>query len=241
MANPSVRGPGDLGGKRVLVVEDDPAARRVLVQALHEAGCTAFEAADGLAAVESIDRDRPDLVLLDLVLPKLDGEHVLERLRRTSDVPVIIVSARRDEDSRVEMLNLGADDYLVKPFTLRELLARVRSVVRRSDGDVSTTVSIGDVVIDRAARSASRGGERVPLTPMEFEVLARLTRNRGRIVPRTELERAIHPGGAAHAPVPAEPHEEVSNVLDVIVMRLRRKLGRDLITTRRGQGFIIDG
>jgi DNA-binding response OmpR family regulator len=241
MGNQSVRGPGDLGGKRVLVVEDDPAARRVLVQALLEAGCNAIEAADGLAALEAVGRAAPDLVLLDLGLPKLGGEHVLERLRRTSDVPVIIVSARRDEDSRVEMLNLGADDYLVKPFTLRELLARVRSIVRRSEGEVVTTVSIGDVVIDRAAKSASRDGERVPLTPLEFEVLACLTRNRGRIVPRAELERSIHPGGPASGTVPAEPHEEVSNVLDVIVMRLRRKLGNDLITTRRGQGFIVDG
>jgi two-component system OmpR family response regulator len=145
-------------------------------------------------------------------------------------VPVIVVSAKRGENDRVEALNLGADDYLTKPFTARELLARIRAVLRRSENEVTTVVTVGDVSIDLASKTASRNGERILLTPMEFDVLVYLARRRGKLVSRDLLEKVIHPD---------ESHD-VSNVIDVLVLRLRKKLGRDLITTRRGQGFIID-
>ena len=149
---------------------------------------------------------------------------------RSSAVPVIVVSARRGENDRVEALNLGADDYLTKPFTVRELLARIRAVLRRSENEVTTVIMVGDVAIDLASKTASRNGERILLTPMEFDVLLYLARRRGKLVSRDVLQKVIHPDEA----------HDVSNVIDVIVLRLRKKLGRDLITTRRGQGFIID-
>lgn len=218
---------------RILVIEDDAASRTALAQCLREELYAVFEAADGLAGLELAGRETPHLVILDLMLPKLDGIHLLEKLRQRSAVPVIVVSARRGENDRVEALNLGADDYLTKPFTVRELLARIRAVLRRSENEVTTVITVGDVEIDLASKTASRDGERIPLTPMEFDVLLYLARRRGKLVPRDLLQKVIHPD-ASHAV------SNVSNVIDVIVLRLRKKLGRDLITTRRGQGFIID-
>lgn len=225
------------GGRspRILVIDDEEAARRAVAAGVREAGYEVAEAADGQAGLEAAVRGGPDLVVLDLRLPGLDGERVLERLRQVSSVPVIVVSAKREEDDRIAALDLGADDYLVKPFTIRELLARIRAVLRRTEGESIESVSIGDVTIDVPARTASLGGARVPLTAQEFAVLECLVRHRGRIVTRAMLEEAMHPG----EPVP--PPDLVTNIVDVIVLRLRKKLGHDLITTRRGQGFIIDG
>jgi DNA-binding response OmpR family regulator len=225
-----------LGSPRVLVVDDEETARRVVAQGLREAGCEVLEAADGLAGLEAALHGKPDLVVLDLRLPGLAGERVLERLRQTSGVPVVVVSAKREEDDRVAALDMGADDYLVKPFTVRELLARIRAVLRRSDvAEATATVTLGDVTVDLPSHSACRGGSRVSLTAQEFAVLDCLVRYRGRIVTRAMLEEAIHPG----EPMPAP--DLVTNIVDVLVLRLRKKLGHDFITTRRGQGFIIDG
>ena len=218
------------------MVEDDTASRTALAQCLREEQCTVYEAADGVAGLELAGREAPQLVILDLMLPKLDGIHVLEKLRQSSAVPVIVVSARRGENDRVEALNLGADDYLTKPFTVRELLARIRAVLRRSENEVTTIITIGDVAIDTASKTASRNGERIPLTPMEFDVLLYLARRRGKLVPRDLLHKVIHPENAQDN----NNTSNVSNVIDVFVLRLRKKLGRGLITTRRGQGFIID-
>jgi DNA-binding response OmpR family regulator len=228
-----------LAHTRILVVEDGETARRMLVRGLREEGCEVLEAADGVAGLESACRDQPDLVLLDLLLPQLDGEHLLEKLRKTSDVPVIVTSVRASEDDRVEMLNLGADDYVVKPFAIRELLARIRAVLRRRTSAVTTTVTVGDLAVDFAGRSVRLEGEAVALTALEFDVLACLVRHRGRVISRAEVEAAVahsrHDAGDAGA-----DHEPGSNVVDVIVMRLRKKLGRDSIGTRRGQGFIVE-
>jgi two-component system OmpR family response regulator len=215
---------------RILVIEDDAASRAALAQCLREEQCIVFGAADGDAGLELALREPLDLVVLDLMLPKLDGIHLLEKLRQRSDVPVIVVSAKRGELDRIEALDLGADDYLTKPFTVRELLARIRAVLRRSDRDSSNIITVGDVGIDLDAKTASRHGVRIPLTPMEFEVLVFLARRRGRLVPRDQVQRLIHP----------DDTHDVSNVVDVLMLRLRKKLGRELITTRRGQGFIID-
>lgn len=219
---------------RVLVIDDEEAARRAVAEGLRQAGHDVLEAADGVVGLEAALRAGPDLVVLDLRLPGLEGERLLERLRQASAVPVIVVSAKRAEDDRVALLDLGADDYLVKPFTVRELVARIRAVLRRSEGEAATSVTVGDVTVDFPARAASRGGARVPLTAQEFTVLWHLASQRGRIVSRAALEEVLHPGESP-------PPDAVSNVVDVIVLRLRKKLGHDLITTRRGQGFIIDG
>ena len=219
---------------RLVVVDDEDSARRAVAHGLRAAGYEVLEAADGTTGLAIILEGGIDLVVLDLRLPGIDGETVLATLRRSSDVPVIVISSKRHEDDRVAVLDLGADDYLVKPFTVRELAARIRAVLRRSDGDVTAAATIGEVTIDFASGTASRGGDAVTLTAQEFALLACLVRPRGRIVSRAMLEAAIHPGET-----PLE--DAVSNVVDVLVLRLRRKLGRDLITTRRGQGFLVDG
>lgn len=219
---------------RVLVIDDEESARRAVVQGLRAAGAEVLEAADGEAGLAIARGGGVDLVVLDLRLPGMDGETVLATLRRSSAVPVIVVSSKRHEDDRVGVLDLGADDYLVKPFTVRELEARIRAVLRRGEGDGAAAIAIGDVTIDFLPRTATRAGEPVALTAQEFALLSCLVRHRGRIVSRAMLEAAIHPGESLS-------EDAVSNVVDVLVLRLRRKLGRDLITTRRGQGFIIDG
>ena len=218
---------------RVLVVEDDAGSRHRLAESLRAERCVIFEAADGVAGLEIVAREQLDLILLDLMLPRLGGEQMLTRLRGGNEVPVIVVSGKRSEDDRVAALDLGADDYLVKPFAVRELLARMRAVLRRSDAPQSV-LTLGDVTIDFGSRTARRGEEKITLTVKEFELLVHLARSRGRLVSREELDRVIHPDAS-------EPREDVSNVVDVLVLRLRKKLGRDLITTRRGQGFIVDG
>jgi two-component system OmpR family response regulator len=222
--------PGMQSSLRVLVIEDDPASRSAIVKSLRESRHTVFEAADGLTGLEIARTEPLDAVVLDLMLPRMDGIRLLRELRQTNRVPVIIVSARRTEDDRVEALDLGADDYLTKPFTARELLARLRAVVRRSDRDTASVITLGDIVIDFSAKTVSRNGARIPLTATEFGMLAALARHRGEVVPRDVLEKAIRQDGSEH----------VSNVVDVIILRLRRKLGRELIATRRGQGFIIE-
>jgi len=215
---------------RILVIEDDAASRAALTQCLREEQCVVFGAGDGVTGLDIALREPLDLVVLDLMLPRLDGIHLLEKLRQQSDVPVIVVSAKRGENDRIEALDVGADDYLTKPFTVRELLARIRAVLRRSERETSTVITVGDITIDLDAKTASRDGSRIPLTPMEFEVLVFLARRRGKLVPRDQLQKLIHP----------DEERDVSNVVDVLLLRLRKKLGRELIATRRGQGFIID-
>ena len=215
---------------RVLVIEDDTASRLAIVKGLRESRHTVFEAADGVTGLEIARAELLDAVVLDLMLPRMDGIRLLTELRRTNRVPVIVVSARRTEDDRVEALDLGADDYLTKPFTARELLARLRAVVRRTEGDSASVITLGDIVIDFSAQAVSRDGARVPLTATEFAMLAALARHRGEVVPRDTLAKSIRQDGSEH----------VSNVVDVIILRLRRKLGKELIATRRGQGFIVE-
>ena len=219
---------------RLLVIDDEDAARQAVAAGLREAGCDVLEAADGVTGLEQAMRAGVDLVVLDLRLPDLAGERVLDQLRLTSAVPVIVTSAKREEDDRVAMLDHGADDYLVKPFTVRELLARIRAVLRRSEPQ-EAVVTIGGVTIDFGSHTATCGGARVTLTAQEFAVLDCLARHRGQIVTRAMLEAVIHPGESP------PPPELVTNIVDVLVLRLRKKLGHDLITTRRGQGFVIDG
>jgi len=215
---------------RVLVIEDDEAARSATARALREHKHTVFEAADGTAGLEIATTEMLDAIVLDLMLPRMDGIALLEKLRHRSAIPVIITSAKQTENDRVDLLDMGADDYLTKPFTVRELLARLRAIIRRTEGDTTSVITIGDLSIDCRAKKVSRGAESIALTAMEFEVLAILAKHKGRIVSRALLEKAIHPNGS----------EQVSNVVDVFVLRLRRKLGNNLITTRRGQGFVIN-
>ncbi|MDQ1499775.1 MAG: hypothetical protein QOI86_3115 [Actinomycetota bacterium] len=222
--------------KTVLVVDDEPKIVDVVREYLEHAGFAVRTAGDGPAALERARALAPDLVVLDLGLPGLDGLDVARQLRRSSRVPVIILTARGDELDRIIGLELGADDYLVKPFSPRELVARVRAVLRRVDerdaaGDDEPIVR-GDVVVDPARRRVTVVGRPVELTPTEFDLLAHLARQPGRVFTRAQLLTAIH--GVAV--------ESYERAVDAHVKNLRRKLEPDprhprYVLTAHGIGY----
>lgn len=225
--------------ERLLVVEDDPAIAGPLVRGLERAGFTVTHAPDGTAALAA---GPVDLVLLDLGLPDLDGTEVCRRLRARGDVPIIIVSARDDEVDRVVGLELGADDYVVKPFGLRELVARIRAVLRRrgpstspgapipggaDDAAALATTAIGGMVIDRRTRRVTVEGEVVHLTPKEFDLLAALADDPGAVRSRHQLLEDVWEGDWYGS----------TRTLDAHVAALRRKVGPERVETVRGVGF----
>jgi two-component system OmpR family response regulator len=214
---------------RLLVVEDEPDLLTGVVRALRTDGYsvdTATDGQDGLFKAESVDYDA---IVLDLMLPKLDGWEVLARLRRTKHTPVLILTARDRTSDRVRGLDTGADDYLVKPFDVRELLARLRALIRRGAGQSSSVLELGEVKLDLAARTVTRGGEAVALTGREYVVLEYLALHRGGVVTRTDLYDHVFD----------ENDNTLSNLIDVHVFNLRKKLGQDFIVTLRGQGYSI--
>ena len=214
---------------RVLVVDDDPPLRRMLARTLTAEGYAVTTAADGGAALAQIaSASPPDLVVLDVTMPGLDGLSVCRRLRAKGvAVPVLMLTARDAVADRVNGLDSGADDYLVKPFAVEELIARLRALTRRGQ-DASAVVSYGDLTIDPLARTATRSGRRIDLTGRELEVLELLAREPRRTITRERAIEEIWGGGA-------EP-----NVVDRYVTRLRRKLGAPpLIHTVRGSGFML--
>jgi DNA-binding response OmpR family regulator len=216
---------------RVLIVEDEPELRRVLAQALREDGYAVDEAADGEDGLHKAVTWDYDVILLDLMLPKLDGLSVLARLRKERTTPVIILTARDAVPERVRGLDLGADDYVVKPFDLVEVLARTRALIRRAAGNADPRVEVGPVVIDTARRTIMKNGEPVVLTAREYAILELLAINRGRVVTKSQIYDHIFD----------ENDDSLSNLVEVHVSNIRRKLGRDFIETRRGMGYVING
>jgi DNA-binding response OmpR family regulator len=216
---------------RLLVVEDDVDLVRALRKALDEEHFAVDVALDGDDALYQMTEISYDAIILDLMLPRRDGWSLLHALRQAGKrTPVLILTARDAIEERVRGLDLGADDYLLKPFALTELMARVRALIRRASADPSPTVVLGDVRIDTSARRVSRGEEVIELTPREYAVLELLARRRGTLVTRTMIWEHIYD----------EAEQLLSNAIDVHVSALRRKLGQNLIVTRRGQGYIID-
>ena len=208
--------------ERVLVVDDDETIRRTLRINLRARGYDVEEVATGRDALSTVEDAPPDLVILDLGLPDVDGVEVLRRMRRTSRVPVVVLSARQQSDDKVEALDEGADDYVTKPFGMDELMARVRSALRRGGGDGEALAAIGPIVteafaIDFSTLSATRLGEPVHLTPTEWRLLGELARHRGRVVTQADLLQAVW--GPAYG--------RESNYLRVYGNQLRRKLERD--------------
>ena len=199
--------------RRILLVEDDPKTRETLVLYLQREGYEVSTAGDGVRALELAREVDPHLVVLDLTLPGMDGLDVCRALRRSSGTAIIMVTARSTEDDKLEGLDLGADDYVTKPFSPRELMARARAVLRRaSEEDV---IEAGELVIDRLRREVRIGGESVPVTPTEYRLLEALARAPGRVFTRQELvERAL-----------GEDFDGLDRTVDVHVMNLRRKLG----------------
>ena len=216
---------------RLLVIEDEPDLARTVSKVFEEEDFAVDVAQDGEEGLFKIGATNYDAVILDLMLPRVDGWDVLRGVRSAGiRTPVLILTARDLIADRVRGLNLGADDYLVKPFAVVELVARVHAMVRRAYGSPSSTVTLGELIIDTAARQVSRNGRPIELTAREFAILELLTRSRGSVVSRTAVCDHIY----------NEETDVLSNVVDVHVAALRRKLGAELIRTRRGEGYIID-
>ena len=218
---------------KVLIVDDEPDVRALVRSALSYArqDLTAVEAGDGDEALAMIHSERPDLVVLDLALPKRDGFTVLEQVREKTDLPIIVLTARGLEEDKIKGLRLGADDYLTKPFAFRELLARVRALARRRGAPLPETLRVSDLEVDLNAQRVRRAGNPIELTAKEFSLLEFFVLHHGQVVDRAAI--------TAH--VWDENHDPFTNVLEVLVRRLRRKIDDEyplkLIQTVRGAGY----
>lgn len=227
----------------IVAADDDPQLLRLVTRNLQLEGYDVMAASDGQQALEQIEAHVPDLVLLDVMMPRMDGFAVLQRVREYSAVPVIIVTARGQDQDKIRGLDLGADDYLTKPFNVDELVARVRAVLRRAqiapheDGQgLRTMITVGDLEVDYAQHLVTMRGQEISLTPIEYRILAYLVQNAGRVVTQDLLLE--HVWGAEYV---GESH-----MLQVNINRLRRKLEEDpsrpkYIVTKVGVGYLIPG
>ncbi len=215
---------------RLLVVEDEPDLLAGLVRALRKEGYAVDTAADGEEGLFKAESTDYDAIVLDVMLPRMDGWAVLTRLREKKKTPVLMLTARDRTTDRVRGLDIGADDYLVKPFDIPELLARLRAIIRRGARQARSGIEIGAVRIDTAARTVLLDGEPVTLTAREYVVLEYLALHRGELVTRTALYEHLFD----------ENESTLSNILDVHIFNLRKKLGHDFIVTRRGHGYCVE-
>jgi two-component system response regulator PrrA len=218
----------------VLVVDDDEAIRTALERALRLEGFAVQVAEDGLRALELVEQSRPGVIVLDVVMPNLSGITVVSRLRaRGNDVPICVLSARDEIQDRVAGLEAGADDYVIKPFDLEELVARLRALLRRGPSSEGDVIRVGDLIIDPSQRMVTRAGREVTLTRREFELLEELARHRNVVLSRQQLLETVW----------GYDFEVEGNVVDVFIGYLRRKLEADgeerMIHTVRGVGFVL--
>jgi two-component system OmpR family response regulator len=216
---------------RLLIVEDEPDLTRVLRQALTESGFSVDTAADGEEGLWKAKQTDYDAIILDLMLPRMQGGEVLRELRESKITPVLVLTARDAPTDKITNLNLGADDYLTKPFDLDELIARVRALIRRSTNHPSPVLRAGEVELDTSARVVRRQGQHVELAVKEYAILELLMMHQDKLVTRTMIYEHVY----------GEDDGTLSNVVDVYICNLRKKLGGDLINTRRGEGYIIRG
>jgi DNA-binding response OmpR family regulator len=221
-------------GLKILIVEDDPFISEILEHNLSEAGYKCSTCANGSDALRRMKRELPDLLILDRILPGRDGIYVLAKLREISDIPVLMLTSLKSEENKLEGFDAGADDYLAKPFSIMELLARVRALFKRT-GRVGPTgiIAIGDLRIDPAARRAWAGVEPIDLSPLEFKVLSCLSMNRGQVLTRDDLLELAW----------GVDYEGYNRAVDTLIKRLRKKLeGNNMpeIKTARGQGYFFE-
>jgi two-component system OmpR family response regulator len=216
---------------RLLVIEDEPDLLAAVCQTLREEGYAVDAADDGEMGLFKAQSWDYDAIVLDIMLPKLDGWQVLAKLRETRRTPVLILTARDGVQDRVRGLDQGADDYLIKPFSLSELLARLRALIRRAAGQASPQIVVGDLTLDSRARTAHINGELLALTAREFALLELFAMNQGQVVTRTQIYEHLFD----------ENDDSMSNLIDVHISNLRRKLGKEMIVTRRGQGYLLHG
>lgn len=214
---------------RVLVIEDQADLRGLLFAMLEEEGYAVDTASDGVDGLAKAQTWPYDAIVLDLMLPQLNGWKLLDRLRETHRTPVLILSARDSLNDRVQGLDLGADDYLAKPFEREELMARLRALIRRTAGRSTSKIAVCDLTVDLRSRQVCRGDQCIPLTAREYSLFEYLVLHRGKVVTRMELTDHLF----------SEIDDPASNMLDVYVSYLRKKLGADVIETRRGLGYVI--
>lgn len=214
---------------RILLVEDDLALANVIATSLRESEFCVDTAPDGTLGLHRALSENYDLILLDMMLPGMLGRQVLETLRESKATPLLVLTARDAVQDTVDMLNLGADDYLTKPFELAELTARIRALVRRSANHPAPVISIEDISINTSAREVFRNGKLVSLTAKEYAIIHLLISRRGQVVTRTMIYESVY----------GDQDDSLSNVVDVYIANLRKRLGPQLIETRRGQGYII--
>ncbi len=215
---------------RILIVEDEPDLLASLAQAVREEDFAVDTAQDGKEALYKAESADYDAIILDVMLPELDGWQVLEKLRAQKRTPVMMLTARDSVADRVHGLDSGADDYLTKPFDLNELLARLRALIRRSAGEPSPLIKIRGVEINTASKSVTMEGHTVSLTSREYALLEYLAHHHGEVISRSTLYEHLFD----------EDDTSLSNLLDVHVSNLRKKLGASVITTRRGLGYCIE-
>ena len=222
--------------KTVLAIEDDPNTLDLIEVYLEKEGFKALKAANGEDGIQVAKEHPPDLVILDLMLPKVDGWEVCRQLRKMSDVPIIMLTARGEEIDRVSGLTLGADDYVVKPFSPKELMARVRAVLRRTyrvEPEQKNLIRHGTLLLDLDKKQLTLNGKEVMLTPHEYSLLKKLMQKPGRVFSREELLDSLYPKGEALV---------IDRVVDVHIGKLRQKIEPDLskpiyILTVRGMGY----
>ena len=221
---------------RLLMIDDDEKLVGLTREYLESHGFEVAAAYDGHAGVEAVISSEPALVILDLMLPGIDGLEVCRRVRQSSRVPILMLTAKGDETERIVGLEIGADDYLPKPFNPRELLARIRAILRRSDDDetvaVSSVVRVGPLVVDIGSRAVSVRGQQVDLTTAEFDILHALASSAGRVLSRDQLLQKVH----------GENWAAYDRSVDVHVSRIRQKIEKDprrpaLLKTVRGVGY----
>jgi len=222
-----------VSGERVLIVDDDERMLQVIDEYLQSEGYITLKAADGAEAVRVWQEKRPDLLVLDWMMPRMSGLDVARQIRQHGSTPIIMLTARAEEADKLVGLELGADDYLTKPFSLRELTARIRAVLRRSKPDAAQTqadtVSFGEIVIDLAAHTVRVGGDEAGLTATEFKLLSVLGRSPNRVFSRLQLMEAAV----------GDYYEGYERTIDSHISHLRRKLGgyESLIQTVKGTGY----
>ena len=219
---------------RILVVEDEKDLNNIITKHLKKNNFSVDSVFNGEEALEYLEYGTYDLIVLDIMLPKVNGYEVIKKLRENkNEIAVLMLTARDSIEDKIKGLDLGADDYLIKPFDFGELLARIRALVRRKYGNTSNTMEIDDLCIDIAKKTVVRGGKNIELTGKEYEVLEYLIQNKGHVLSRDKIRDSVWDYG----------YEGESNIIDVLIKNIRKKIdignSKPLIHTKRGLGYVL--
>ncbi len=214
---------------RILIIEDEIDLAKSLARGLKDEGYAVDTANDGEEGLFSALSNDYDAIVLDIMLPKIDGWKILEKLRTKKKTPVLMLTARDQTVDRVRGLDSGADDYLIKPFDLEEVLARIRAIIRRSANLTSNSITVGDVILNLASKTVTLKNKAIDLTAREYSLVEFLALHKGEVITRTQLYEHLFD----------ENESSLSNLLDVHVSKIRKKLGPDFVVTRRGHGYCV--